>query len=264
MELLISTPSTASVLEDEDTSKQAVLEPEESHHITADSFAAKRTVLGYSEDIGALFHAKREYAKSRLGEFKELLEQTQSPARHCSDEMMCRFLEANVAVKHREVKGCSCKQAVKDIESTVKWRAANGLDATPHPLETAGCVCCDKDPFAHCCFSIGVDKRGWMATYMCPGRTTNRDPAGIERHLILLLEQMFRGPDAPTHFCILLDLHGFTLADMDPRVAIRLIPCASQPLKLCRPAMPLLTADPLDAQDPPQPLPRPRRPGGHP
>lgn len=63
-----------------------------------------------------------------------------------------------------------------------------------------------------------------MATYMCPGRTTNRDPARIERHLVLLLEQMFRGPNAPTHFCILLDLHGFSLADMDPRVAMRLIP----------------------------------------
>ena len=107
--------------------------------VTAAATSENRSaVLGYSEDIGALFHAKRDYAKSRLGEFKEFLEQTQSPARNCSDEMMCRFLETNVAVKHREVKGCSCKQAAKDIESTVKWRAANGLDVIPHPLEKAG------------------------------------------------------------------------------------------------------------------------------
>ena len=222
---LVQTPSTTSVLAAEDTT--SVLAAEDASRLE-ESYPAKRTaVLGYSEDIGALFHAKRDFASRHLNEFKELLTQTQSPARHCSDEMMCRFLETNVAVRNREVKGCSCKQAAKDIESTVKWRAANGLDGTTHPLETAGCVCCDQDPYAHCCFSIGVDKRGWMATYMCPGRTTNRDPARIERHLVLLLEQMFREPNAPHHFCILLDLHGFSLADMDPRVAMRLIPCVT-------------------------------------
>ena len=133
---LVQTPSTTSVLAAEDTT--SVLAAEDASRLE-ESYPAKRTaVLGYSEDIGALFHAKRDFASRHLNEFKELLTQTQSPARHCSDEMMCRFLETNVAVRNREVKGCSCKQAAKDIESTVKWRAANGLDVIPHPLEKAG------------------------------------------------------------------------------------------------------------------------------
>lgn len=201
------------------------------------------SVLGYSEDVAAIFEARRKHAATRLDELKALLESWESPARSCPDEMLCRFLETNIIMKNnnRVVTGCNIKGAAKSLEATVKWRSAQGLDVNPHPLTLGGCTCCDVDPYGHCCFSIGVDRRGWMCTYMCPGRTTNRDPRLIERHMVLLLEQMFtesaQGPECrggralptgqtgpPSHFVILLDLHGFSLSDMDPRVAMRVIP----------------------------------------
>ena len=50
-----------------------------------------------------------------------------------------------------------------------------------------------------------------------------KDPSSICTHLVAWLEQAFSKSDAPTHFVILLDLHGFGLGDMDPRVALRAI-----------------------------------------
>ena len=194
--------------------------------------AAPPTSLGYTEEVGSLLLAKRTMAKASLGPFRQALEESSSSATTCEDEMLCRFLETNVSVKDMQPKTCNLVKAQKDLEATVKWRAAQGLDGSLHPLLKSGCACCDKDAYAHCCFSIGKDKRNWMATYMCAGRTTNKDHNAVARHLVLLLEQIFcaaaNGAAAeaspPSHFVILLDLHGFSLSDMDPRVAMHVIP----------------------------------------
>ena len=190
--------------------------------------AAATPNLGYAEDVAELFAKKRAFAADHVQQLRAFLADTDSPASKCPDEMLARFLESNTHVSKGEVKSVSIKQAAKAIEATVRWRKQQGLDEEAHPLTKGGCPCCDKDPYGHCLFSVGVDKRGWECVYTCAGRTTNKDPRVIERHLVLALESYFRPtperPSPPVHFCLLFDLHGFGLSDMDPRVAMRVIP----------------------------------------
>ena len=170
-----------------------------------------------SSAIGHLFARKREYAASRLADFRSHLEATESTGRGCADEMLCRFLESHVSVKGTEIKGVSLRAAGDSLAATVRWRADFGADTL------RSCACCDADPFAHCFFSVGLDRRGWEVAYCCAGRTTKKDATSITRHFVAFLEATFARHDAPSHFIILLDLHGFGLGDLDPRVAVRCI-----------------------------------------
>ena len=168
--------------------------------------------------VGRLFANKRAYAKTRLGDFRAHLEATDNAGRHCPDEMLCRFVESHITVKGSEVRDVNIKAASEAIAATVRWRAEFGAS------ELRSCECCDKDPFAHCLFSIGTDRRGWEVAYSCAGRTTKKDPTTISRHLVAFLEETFaRAERPPTHFGILLDLHGLGVGDLDPRVAVRAI-----------------------------------------
>ena len=168
--------------------------------------------------IGRLFTAKRTYARSCLADFKAHLEATDQAAASCPDEMLVRFIESHVPIKGMEVREeVNFTAAANSLAATLRWRADFGAST----LHT--CAVCDVDPFAHCLFSIGVDRRGWEVAYSCAGRTTKKDATSICRHLVAFLEAIFERPNPPTHFCLLLDLHGLGVGDLDPRVAIRAI-----------------------------------------
>ena len=168
--------------------------------------------------VGRLFAAKRAFAKTKLADFRQHLEKSNNPGQHCTDEECCRFIEAGITVKSMEVRDANLKTSAEAIAATVRWRADFGV------ANLSTCECCDVDPFGHCLFSIGRDRRGWELAYSCAGRTTRKDPTTICKHLVAWLEQVFRPcDDAPTHFCLLLDLHGLGVGDLDPRVAVRCI-----------------------------------------
>ena len=167
--------------------------------------------------VGRLFASRRAYAQTRLAEFRELLSSTDHVGQHCADEMLCRFIESNLVVRGMVVKDASLQAAADMLANNMRWRVEHNAD------QLRSCPHCDADPFAHCLFNIGTDRRGWALAYSCAGRTTMKDPSSITQHLIAFLEQTFAQPNAPTHFCLLLDLHGFGLGDLDPRVAIRSI-----------------------------------------
>ena len=173
--------------------------------------------LGFPADVAECLAKKRTYVQgSPLQELRALLTANDSPAKDCDDATLCRFLESNVDVRHLEIKGVSIKKTAKHVTSSMAWRTKVGA---------ATCMCpdCGDDPFGHCLFSIGRDKRGWELFYSCPGRSRGKAPAAIERHFIAQMEAAFNRPNAPTHFCLMVDLHGFGLSDLDPRVGARMV-----------------------------------------
>ena len=169
--------------------------------------------------IGKLFKEKREYAKTRLADLREHLDSMPNhPAHACADEMLCRHIESNTTVKGVPPLplsfSVSLKAAADGLAATMKWRKDYGAD------NIKSCKHCDVDPFAHCFFSIGRDRRGWEVSYACSGRARNKDHTSIAHHLVAFMESVFNKPNPPTHFIILLDLHGFGIGELDPRVAI--------------------------------------------
>lgn len=187
---------------------------------------ASSEALGLPPAVAELFEAKREAARRQLPELRSQLEQSGSAAAWYTDETLIRFLENNVVVKNMEVRRVSIKHAAEQLGSTVKWRTDLCLDADPPSY--CSCETCDREPYAHCFFSVGRDKRGWEVTYTSPGRTTAKDYRSIEAHFIAFLEATFnperqKQQPPPTHLCICVDLHGFGLGDLDPRVAVRCI-----------------------------------------
>ena len=176
---------------------------------------AAEPLLEPDEPVRSILAARREKARSTLAELRRALDASGEAAAECEDEMLVRFLESTG--------GDDVKQARKALAATLSWRCKQGLDVVPPPRV---CPHCAANPYAHCFFSIGRDRRGWEVVYSCPGRTSAKDPSSACRHLVLTLESIFSCEDAaaPPHFVLLVDLSGFGLRDLDPRVALRALP----------------------------------------
>ena len=137
--------------------------------------------LGFPAAAAVIFESKQNAARQRIPQLRELLQQTDSLAKNCADEMLGRFLECNITVKHGEVKSVGVKHAAEQLATTMRWRAELSLDAVPPSC--CSCPTCDVDPYGHCLFSIGIDRRGWELAYSSPGRTTAKDFRSTEKHL---------------------------------------------------------------------------------
>ena len=189
--------------------------------------------------VAAILEAKRSAAARHLPELRATLLQWRVEGRkgyaetdwvlHCNDATLLRFLENSTVHKGETVKSVRVVDAAKALGATIHWRHEHGFDSSPHVRETHCCDGCEADAFGHCLFSIGVDRRGWEVVYSCPGRSRIKEPSSLVRHLFLWLESIFEGPfesrpGSSTSMVLLVDLHGFGLSDMDPRVALRCVP----------------------------------------
>ena len=177
------------------------------HEQEAGGATAPLPFLEQDEPVRSILSERRAVALGKLPELRSYLESSGSPhpaACSCQDDVLLRYLEST---------GGKVKQAASGLNATLKWRDKEGLNASPAPR---ACEKCEKDPYAHCIFSIGRDRRGWEVFYSCPGRSRAKDPTSGIRHMVLAFERAFEVPNPPSHFVLLVDLHGFGLADMDP------------------------------------------------
>ena len=148
------------------------------------------------ERVEVIIAAKRAAARSKLDELRTLHRERcgEKDASLCTDETLLRFLETSVVHDNEHVKEVRVADAATALEKTLVWRAEQGLDVSPPIRETNCCEGCETNPYAHCFFSIGRDQRGWEVLYMCPGRSADKDPSSLTRHMVLTLESIFAGP----------------------------------------------------------------------
>ena len=141
------------------------------------------------ERIEAILSAKRAAAAAHLKQMRDHLAALgEQEALRCTDASLLRFLESEVTLKGTEVKAVRVPSAARNLLATLKWRKSYGLESPGPPLRTTPCCPgCEESAYAHCFFSIGVDKRGWEVFYACPGRSH-------VRHTILSMESVFEGP----------------------------------------------------------------------
>ena len=148
------------------------------------------------ERIEAILSAKRAAAAAHLKQMRDHLAALgEQEALRCTDASLLRFLESEVTLKGTEVKAVRVPSAARNLLATLKWRKSYGLESPGPPLRTTPCCPgCEESAYAHCFFSIGVDKRGWEVFYACPGRSHGKNPESLVRHTILSMESVFEGP----------------------------------------------------------------------
>ena len=72
--------------------------------------------VGFPPKVAECLEKKRAYVRGApLQELRAALEASDSPAKSCGDDTLCRFLESNVTVKNLEIKGVSIKATAKCV-----------------------------------------------------------------------------------------------------------------------------------------------------
>lgn len=131
--------------------------------------------------------------------------------RQLCDEAMCnRYLRAA---------GGDPKHAAKRIADTLSWRRAE-------QPEDMACTACRADHKSHYMQVVGHDRTQRPLIYSCLALATNRDVEDNRRHMIATFEQAIRlmpaqqaGQRPVESWCWVMDFHGFSIRDCDPRLA---------------------------------------------
>lgn len=130
-----------------------------------------------------------------------------------------RFLDAPNVDRYLTANNMNVDRAAGQLLSTIRWRATN----RPHQ-----CVCrlCLEDPTSHSLRAVGVDAEGRIVIYACYATAMRRfNPHANLTHLTRLLEDCQRAMDShpkllAPKWVIIIDLHGYSLRDNDPRAAV--------------------------------------------
>ena len=124
----------------------------------------------------------------------------------CPDDMIARYWRATDGdVKH----------AVKRLKDTLAWWA----EETPHHMH---CPACRVHACSHYMHVVCRDRRHRPVIYSCMELATNKCIEDNRRHMISAFEAAISlmDPGAGVEsWCWILDFHGFTLRDCDPRLA---------------------------------------------
>jgi CRAL/TRIO domain len=125
---------------------------------------------------------------------------------HCPDDMILRYVRAT---------GNDTRHAIKRIQDTLAWWAKEDP-------KSMFCPGCRRDRHSHYMQVVGRDLIGRPLIYSCMEISTNKDIEENRRHMINIFESaiamMTPGSNVES-WCWILDFHGFSLRDCDPRLA---------------------------------------------
>ncbi|KAI7844799.1 hypothetical protein COHA_001679 [Chlorella ohadii] len=135
------------------------------------------------------------------------------------DREMC---DAAMANRYLRATGGDQKHAAKRIHDTLEWRRAE-------QPEHIVCTACRANHKSHYMQVVGHDLTGRPLIYSCIGLATNRDVEDNRKHMISTFEQAIRlmpdpaacppGSRPVESWCWVMDFHGFSIRDCDPRLA---------------------------------------------
>lgn len=124
----------------------------------------------------------------------------------CPNDMILRYLRTT---------GNDTRHTIKRIQDTLAWWA------TEDP-KTIFCSACRHNPHSHYMQVIGRDTSSRPLIYSCMELATNKDIEDNRRHMISVFESaiamMTPGSNVESWSWIL-DFHGFSIRDCDPRLA---------------------------------------------
>ncbi|KAH7622118.1 putative CRAL-TRIO domain-containing protein C23B6.04c [Nannochloris sp. 'desiccata'] len=125
----------------------------------------------------------------------------------CPEDMVLRYLRAT---------GNDTRHTIKRIQDTLAWWAIED------PTRMYCSACRDKCPHSHYMQVVGRDLIGRPLIYSCMELATNKDIEDNRRHMINIFESaislMKPGSNVESWGWIL-DFHGFSIRDCDPRLA---------------------------------------------
>ncbi|KAI3428661.1 hypothetical protein D9Q98_007484 [Chlorella vulgaris] len=134
--------------------------------------------------------------------------------------------DAAMANRYLRATGGDLKHAVKRIRDTLSWRRSEDP-------ERIVCSACVADPKSHYMQVVGSDLLRRPCIYSCLALATNRDVEDNRKHMISTFEQAIRlmpaahdpstgaaaGQGPCESWVWVMDFHGFSLRDCDPRLA---------------------------------------------
>ena len=122
----------------------------------------------------------------------------------CDDAMVLRYWRAT---------GKDIKHAARRLQDTLRWWAAEN----PATMFCPACVC---DPTSHYMQCVGRDLSGRPLIYSCMELAANKSIGDNRRHMISVFEAAIAlMPPGIESWSWVLDFHGFSIRDCDPRLA---------------------------------------------
>lgn len=122
----------------------------------------------------------------------------------CDDAMVLRYWRAT---------GKDIKHAARRLQDTLRWWAAENPSAMC-------CLACRQDPSSHYMQCVGRDLSGRPLIYSCMELATNKNVEDNRRHMISIFETAIAlMPPGVESWSWVLDFHGFSIRDCDPRLA---------------------------------------------
>jgi hypothetical protein len=125
----------------------------------------------------------------------------------CPDDMVVRYLRAT---------GNDTRHTVKRIQDTLAWWAHED------PTTMYCSACRHKFPHSHYMHVVGRDLIGRPLIYSCMELATNKDIEDNRRHMINIFESaiaLMKPGSNVESWAWILDFHGFSIRDCDPRLA---------------------------------------------
>ncbi|PSC70915.1 Random slug 5 [Micractinium conductrix] len=131
------------------------------------------------------------------------------------------FCDAAMANRYLRATGGDRQHAAKRVHDTLTWQRAEQPDRMV-------CTACRADHKSHYMQVVGHDRIGRPLIYSCLALATNRDVEDNRKHMISTFEQAIRlmpqaapqpGSRPVESWCWVLDFHGFSVRDCDPRLA---------------------------------------------
>lgn len=122
----------------------------------------------------------------------------------CDDAMVLRYWRAT---------GKDIKHAARRLQDTLRWWAAENPSAM-------FCPACRQDPSSHYMQCVGRDLSGRPLIYSCMELASNKNVEDNRRHMISIFETAIAlMPPGVESWSWVLDFHGFSIKDCDPRLA---------------------------------------------
>eukprot|EP00931_Biecheleriopsis_adriatica_P041443 TRINITY_DN23684_c0_g1_i1.p1 TRINITY_DN23684_c0_g1~~TRINITY_DN23684_c0_g1_i1.p1 ORF type:complete len:447 (-),score=61.98 TRINITY_DN23684_c0_g1_i1:27-1367(-) len=104
------------------------------------------------------------------------------------------------------------------MQTALEWRVENRT-----LLSTLACPCCAENALSHDARCFGTDLEGDIIFMNCFALPRNMDPTGIAQHMTCLFERALKRYPNAKKWTWIIDMHGFGIANMDPRTSIKLL-----------------------------------------
>lgn len=107
---------------------------------------------------------------------------------------------------------------VEILREALEWRIDHR-----ELLRSLVCKCCSADPLSHDARCFGTDPDGDLVFMNCFALPRDMDPTGIAEHMTCAFERALKAHSAAKQWTWVIHMHGFGLANLDPRVSVKLL-----------------------------------------